>query len=65
MEAEDSWAGRMSKGDGTQIPLLSEQIDTCSNSCPAHDTEPRRGMKAKTLGASTGGHFEIADILFG
>lgn len=65
MEAEESGAGRMSKGDGTQTPLLTEQMATRSNSCPAQDTEPRRGTKAKTPGARTRDHFEIADILFG
>ena len=45
MEAEEIWAGRTSKGDGTQTLLLTEQMATCSNSCPTQDTEPRREVR--------------------
>lgn len=39
---------KMSKGEGTQIPLLDEQMGTTSsNSCPTQDSEPRKRCEEK------------------
>lgn len=38
---------KMSKGEGTQIPFLDEQMGTSSNSCPTQDSEPRKRCEEK------------------
>lgn len=46
-------------------PLLDEQMDTFSNSCPTQDSEPRKRCEDKNPRARVCSNLEIADILVG